>query len=73
MSTNDMIQIYKGKSFFASPSRKRSTSVLAFDLDETLGSFLDLEVLWRWINSMKNNNISFNLGNKIILTIDLTT
>ena len=59
MSTNDIIEIYKGKSFFTQ-SRKRTTSVLAFDLDETLGSFVDLEVLWRWINSMKNNNISFN-------------
>lgn len=43
--TIDEIQLYKGKYY----NRKRSKTngrVIAFDLDETLGSFTDLEILW---------------------------
>jgi hypothetical protein len=54
------IQIYKGKTFLSSYSKKAPV-VIAFDLDETLGSFADLEILWRTLNSFqKNKPVNFN-------------
>lgn len=55
------IQIYKGKYF----NKKRSSTcgrVVAFDLDETLGSFTDLEILWSGLQhfTKKYNPIDFN-------------
>lgn len=47
-------KIYKGKGYLK-PKFKKVPKVIAFDLDETLGSFMDLEVLW-------NILISINLG-----------
>ena len=47
-------RIYKGKGCMK-PKFKKVPKVIAFDLDETLGSFMDLEVLW-------NILISINLG-----------
>lgn len=44
-SNDNYIEIYKGKYY----NKKRNKSygrVIAFDLDETLGSFTDLEILW---------------------------
>jgi uncharacterized membrane protein len=52
------IQIYKGNSFLK--SNKKSKKVIAFDLDETLGSFADLELLWKLICKIPNINIQFN-------------
>jgi hypothetical protein len=57
-NTEKEIQIYKGK-FFS--FHRKSPVVIAFDLDETLGSFTDLEILWRTILSFqKNKPIDFN-------------
>jgi len=39
------VQIYKGK-YFTRPKHKTVSRVIAFDLDETLGSFIDLDILW---------------------------
>ena len=39
------ISIYKGKEFHKK-RKKRIKRVVAFDLDETLGSFSDLYILW---------------------------
>ena len=47
-------KIYKGKDCLK-PKFKKVPRVIAFDLDETLGSFMDLEVLW-------NILISINIG-----------
>ena len=52
--TKEHIKIQKGKNFlpsewFHSPNFskiQRSTKVVVFDLDETLGSFADLYILW---------------------------
>jgi hypothetical protein len=56
------ILIYKGKTFFSNNNYYKTVpKVIAFDLDETLGSFADLEILWRTLNSIqKNNPIEFN-------------
>lgn len=60
MNDNDIecIEIYKGKSFTKRKSKPKKR-VIVFDLDETLGSFIDLEILWQTIIK-QNNNINFN-------------
>ena len=40
------IKIYKGKSFVFSPKKMVSNKVIVFDLDETIGSFGDLYIVW---------------------------
>ena len=45
MSLDNLIQIFKGKCY-SKPRRKSSTKVIVFDLDETLGCFTDLEIIW---------------------------
>jgi hypothetical protein len=52
----DYAKIYKGKYFNKSRSSKKYQKVLVFDLDETLGSFIDLEILWRAITEYKTKN-----------------
>jgi|TARA_B110000285_G_scaffold55181_1_gene62816 hypothetical protein len=59
--TINEIQLYKGKYY----DKKRSKSngrVIAFDLDETLGSFTDLEILWSALQhfTKKYSPIDFN-------------
>lgn len=43
-------EIYKGKCY-SKPRMKTQLKVVAFDLDETLGSFTDLDILWRGISA----------------------
>ena len=48
MNSDDDIthmEIYKGN-YYNKKRNKSSGRVIAFDLDETLGSFSDLEILW---------------------------
>jgi len=53
----DYAKIYKGK-YFNKQRNNKYQKVLVFDIDETLGSFTDLEVLWRAIKEYnKINNI----------------
>jgi hypothetical protein len=59
-NTEKEIQIHKGN-FFSFHNYRKSPVVIAFDLDETLGSFTDLEILWRTILSFqKNKPVDFN-------------
>jgi hypothetical protein len=51
-NTDDIVEIYKGD-YFAKPKRTRAKKVVVFDLDETLGSFVDLEILWRLFDNYK--------------------
>lgn len=62
MLTNEHYKIYKGK-HFNKKRRRLNSRVLVFDLDETLGSFTDLEILWSALKEYTNNNnpIEFNL------------
>jgi hypothetical protein len=61
VTTTVYMKIYKGKHF----SRKKQINdmyykkVVAFDLDETLGSFFDLEILWRKVKLFEPK-IEFN-------------
>uniref|UniRef100_A0A6C0JDU4 Uncharacterized protein n=1 Tax=viral metagenome TaxID=1070528 RepID=A0A6C0JDU4_9ZZZZ len=54
------ITIYKSKNF-DNIKTKQYPVVIAFDLDETLGSFCDLEILWKiLVPYHKNKPIDFN-------------
>lgn len=56
------VQIYKGK-YFLKPKYKQVSKVIAFDLDETLGSFIDLDILWRTLKNLENQydiTVDFN-------------
>jgi hypothetical protein len=54
-------KIYKGKQFYKK-RLKTTPRVIAFDLDETLGSFTDLEILWSGLQDFSDDNcpVSFN-------------
>ena len=49
------ISIFKGKKFDKNCKRKRPI-VIVFDLDETLGSYCDLNIIWEYFKY----NIKFN-------------
>lgn len=57
----ELIEIYKGK-YFAKHKKSRAKKTVVFDLDETLGSFVDLEILWSLIKryNKKSLFIDFN-------------
>lgn len=58
--TDKSVKIFKGKSF-STKNYKFVNTVIAFDLDETLGSFTDLEILWNSIHIFDSKiNINFN-------------
>jgi len=48
MTYDKLTQIFKGKHYYKS-RLKNYPKVVAFDMDETLGSFVDLEILWSGI------------------------
>ena len=57
MINNKYINIFKNK-----PLKSLSVpKVIVFDLDETLGSFAHLEILWNTLLLYNQNNILFNL------------
>jgi hypothetical protein len=49
-----MIEIYKGN-YYSKHKKTRAKRVVVFDLDETLGSFVDLEILWELIVRYKHH------------------
>jgi hypothetical protein len=60
------IQIYKGVNFYKPKNaiKKTHNKVIVFDLDETLGSFVDLEILWNsrlFEQSQSNFNVLLDL------------
>jgi len=57
---SEEITIHKSKNFDSNKT-KQYPVVIAFDLDETLGSFCDLEILWKiLVPYQKTKNIDFN-------------
>jgi hypothetical protein len=58
-------KIYKGKGYLK-PNNKKVPKVIAFDLDETLGSFMDLEELWNILISINANNLNQYFFNKLL-------
>ena len=64
MNSDDDIthmEIYKGN-YYNKKRNRSSGRVIAFDLDETLGSFSDLEILWSSLQhfTKKYEPINFN-------------
>lgn len=59
--SSSYISVYKGKQFNKKRS-KRIKRVVAFDLDETLGSFADLYILWSILQDMCESHypVDFN-------------
>ena len=58
-----LIQIYKGDQFISSGIKPSKKKVIVFDLDETIGSFTDLEILWNSLGEFdffKQDQDSFN-------------
>ena len=51
--SDEYVDIYKGK-YYSKPKFKRVQKAIVFDLDETLGSFTDLDILWRALQSYKH-------------------
>lgn len=58
MEDDECVEIYKGKCFTKRIS-KRNKRVIVFDLDETLGSFIDLKILWNLLTEI-SSDINFN-------------
>jgi hypothetical protein len=52
------VQVYKGK-YYSRPKFKTVSKVIAFDLDETLGAFSDLDILWNIIKKLEID-VNFN-------------
>jgi len=58
--SDKLTQIFKGK-HYSRPRRKPYSKVVVFDMDETLGSFIDLEILWSGIFLFQpDTNLDFN-------------
>ena len=55
------ISIYKGQQF-NKKRKKRTKRVIAFDLDETLGSFSDLYILWSILQDMCEDHYPVNFN-----------
>ena len=52
------VNVYIGKDYDEKYKKRKNSKVIAFDLDETLGSFADLYVLWQAITQFyENENI----------------
>jgi len=56
----DCVEIYRGK-FFENTEYRTPKRVVALDFDETLGSFVDLELLWRTILLFTNDQGPFTV------------
>lgn len=54
LNDSDCIEIYKG-SFFHSNKSRNTKKVIVFDLDETLGSFVEMNILWTTIQFVMND------------------
>lgn len=55
IDNQDIVEVYRGK-FFDTKRSYRAARVVALDFDETLGSFVDLEILWKTICLYTNDN-----------------
>lgn len=60
LNNQEILEVYRGK-FFETKRANRPKRVVVLDLDETLGSFVDLEILWKTICLYTNDQaIKFN-------------
>ena len=57
--------IYKSK-YYNKKRKNQFLKVLVFDLDETIGDFKDLELLWNTIQHYSSNKNNFNLFKELL-------
>lgn len=60
------VQLYKGK-YYDKKQIKTNGRVIAFDLDETMGSFTDLEILWSGLQHFTKKYVPINFNNLLDL------
>lgn len=60
IDNQDIVEVYRGK-FFDTKRSYRAARVVTLDFDETLGSFVDLEILWKTICLYTNDNPSIKI------------
>lgn len=53
------IRVYNGSYVGLDKEIEKNMKNFVFDLDETLGSFTDLDILWRGLIHIKNDNVNF--------------
>ena len=57
LDDNGIVEVYRG-AYYTSTQSRSVKKVIVFDLDETLGSFTDLDILWHTLDYLlKDNNI----------------
>jgi hypothetical protein len=61
-----LVEIYRGK-YFDTKRTYRPKRVIALDFDETLGTFVDLEILWKTISLYANDSPPFQLNDLLDL------
>ena len=66
MNTNNILQVYKGD-FFNSTHNNYSKKVLVFDLDETIGSFVELNMLFDTLQYIYQDNNILSIENLLNL------
>ncbi len=66
MTTNEMIQVYKGD-IYNLKQNSNAKKVLVFDLDETLGSFTELNILFTTLQVVMQDNNILSISNLLDL------
>jgi len=57
IDNDGLVEVYRGK-YYTNKKSRSIKRVIVFDLDETLGSFTDLDILWNTLDDvLKQNNI----------------
>lgn len=52
MDQNDEVNIYKGEYYINNPVKTKLHKVVVLDVDETLGYFFELKILWNYVASI---------------------
>lgn len=66
LDENECVEVYKGL-YYDDSTSKNCKKVIVFDLDETLGSFVDLDILWNSIDYILGNNNPISHNNLLDL------
>ena len=67
MTTNDILKIHKGSYYTSNSIKSNIKKVLVFDLDETIGSFTELNILFNTIQDILQNDNILSIHNLLDL------
>ena len=67
MTSNEILQIHKGSYYTSKTINNNLKKVLVFDLDETIGSFTELNILFNTIQDILQNNNILSIHNLLDL------